>query len=118
SREADLIAVVPASADMIAKMAAGFAGDLASATLLGTDKPVLIAPAMNERMWEHKATKRNLAQLVKDGIQLIDPDAGSLACGEVGQGRLAEVDTIVEAIVSRLGGEGRLKGFSAVVTSG
>jgi phosphopantothenoylcysteine decarboxylase/phosphopantothenate--cysteine ligase len=118
SREADLIAVVPASADIIAKMAGGFAGDLAAATLLATDKPVLIAPAMNERMWEHPATKRNLAQLVKDGVQVIDPDSGSLACGEIGQGRLANVDTIVEAIAARLGGEGKLTGFSALVTSG
>jgi phosphopantothenoylcysteine decarboxylase/phosphopantothenate--cysteine ligase len=119
SREASLIAVIPASADIIAKMAAGIADDLATATLLAADKPVLVAPAMNERMWQHKATKRNLAQLVKDGVQVIDPDAGSLACGEVGQGRLADVDTLVAAILGKLdGGEGKLKGFSALVTSG
>jgi phosphopantothenoylcysteine decarboxylase/phosphopantothenate--cysteine ligase len=119
TREASLMAVVPASADLIAKMAAGIADDLATATLLASDKPVLVAPAMNERMWQHKATKRNLAQLVKDGVQVIDPDAGSLACGEVGQGRLAEVDTIVAAILGKLsGGEGKLKGLSALVTSG
>jgi phosphopantothenoylcysteine decarboxylase/phosphopantothenate--cysteine ligase len=118
SREADLIAVVPASADIIAKMAAGIADDLATATLLASDKPVLIAPAMNERMWEHPATKRNLAQLAGDGVHIIAPDAGALACGEVGQGRLAEVDTIVESIAGRLGGNGKLKGLSALVTSG
>jgi len=118
SREASLIAVVPASADIIAKMAAGNADDLATATLLASDKPVLIAPAMNERMWEHPATKRNLAQLKKDGIGIIEPDSGALACGEIGQGRLAEVDTIVEAIVAKLGGNGKLAGLSALVTSG
>jgi phosphopantothenoylcysteine decarboxylase/phosphopantothenate--cysteine ligase len=118
SRAASLIAVVPASADIIAKMAAGNADDLATATLLASDKPIVIAPAMNERMWEHPATKRNIAQLKKDGIQFIAPDAGALACGEIGQGRLAGVDTIVSSIMERLGGEGRLKGLSALVTSG
>ena len=120
SREADLIAVVPASADILAKMVAGLTDDLATATLLASDKPVLIAPAMNAKMWEHPATKRNLAQLIKDGVQLIEPDAGSLACGEIGQGRLAEVDTIVNAIVAKLEGtaQGPLKGLRALVTSG
>jgi phosphopantothenoylcysteine decarboxylase/phosphopantothenate--cysteine ligase len=104
SREADLIAVVPASADILAKMAAGNADDL--------------APAMNERMWEHPATKRNLAQLIEDGVELIAPDAGALACGEVGQGRLAEVETIAAAIAARLKGGGKFSGLSALVTSG
>ncbi len=118
SREHDLIAVVPASADMIAKMAVGMADDLATATLLATDKPVIIAPAMNSRMWEHKATQRNIAQLCKDNIRIIEPEAGDLACGEVGSGRLADVETIVDRIVHALVGDQPLRGFSALVTSG
>ncbi len=118
SRENDVIAVIPASADMIAKMVAGRADDLASTTLLATDKPVLIAPAMNSKMWEHPATRRNLAQLRKDGIHIIEPDAGALACGEIGQGRLAEVDTIVAAIIHQLEGDKPLAGLTALVTSG
>lgn len=118
SREASLIAVIPASADIIAKMASGNADDLATATLLAANKPILIAPAMNERMWEHSATKRNLAQLQKDGVEIIAPDAGALACGEIGQGRLAEVDTLVNAITARLGVTQKLKHLSAIVTSG
>jgi len=118
SRENDLVAVVPASADIIAKMVGGRADDLATTTLLATDKPVMVAPAMNTRMWEHPATKRNLAQLRIDGIAIIEPDAGALACGETGQGRLAEVETIVAAILTQLEGHQLLKGLSALVTSG
>jgi phosphopantothenoylcysteine decarboxylase/phosphopantothenate--cysteine ligase len=118
SRENDLIAVLPASADIIAKMASGLTDDLATATLLATDKPVIIAPAMNSKMWEHPATKRNIAQLRKDGISIIEPDSGSLACGEVGAGRLAEVDTIVSTLLARLEGNKPLSGFSVLVTSG
>jgi phosphopantothenoylcysteine decarboxylase/phosphopantothenate--cysteine ligase len=118
SRENNLIAVIPASADIIAKMATGRTDDLATATLLATDKPVIIAPAMNSKMWEHKATKRNVAQLCKDGIDIIEPENGDLACGEVGSGRLAEVETIVEQLLRKLLGERPLKGISAIVTSG
>jgi phosphopantothenoylcysteine decarboxylase/phosphopantothenate--cysteine ligase len=118
SRENDLVAVIPASADMIAKMVAGRADDLGSTTLLATDKPVLVAPAMNARMWEHPATQRNIAQLTQDGVHIIAPDSGSLACGEIGSGRLAEIDHIVADIMTRLEGEKPLKGLSALVTSG
>lgn len=118
SRENDLVAVIPASADIIAKMANGEADDLATATLLATDKPVIIAPAMNTRMWEHPATKRNIAQLIKDGVEIIAPDSGSLACGEIGGGRLAEVDTVVESLLQKLEGNRPLAGLSALVTSG
>jgi phosphopantothenoylcysteine decarboxylase/phosphopantothenate--cysteine ligase len=105
SREADLIVVAPATADLLAKMAHGLAGDLATAVLLATDKRVLAAPAMNVRMWEHAATKRNVARLSADGIQFIGPNAGEMACGEYGPGRMAEPAEIVDAI-TRLIGEG------------
>ena len=118
SRENDVIAVIPASADIIAKMAIGLTDDLATATLLATDKPVIIAPAMNSKMWEHPATKRNIATLRKDSIAIVAPVSGDLACGEVGEGRLAEVETIVAAILQKLEGKKPLKGFSALVTSG
>lgn len=118
SRENDLVAVIPASADIIAKMAAGITDDLATATLLATDKPVTIAPAMNTKMWEHKATRRNIAQLRRDGIDIIEPESGDLACGEIGSGRLAEVETIVEHLLQRLHGGRPLTGFSTLVTSG
>jgi len=131
SREADLIVVAPASADLIAKMANGYADDLASATLLASDKPVLVAPAMNTQMWQHPATKRNIAQLKADGHKLIEPGAGTLACGEVGAGRMAEVEVIVETIICHpalvagspsIGGGSRNKcgmtGITALVTSG
>jgi len=98
SRAADLIVVVPATADLMAKMAAGLAGDLASTVLLATDTPVLLAPAMNVRMWTHPATKRNAAQLVRDGIAFVGPEEGAMACGEVGPGRMAEPVEIIAAI--------------------
>jgi phosphopantothenoylcysteine decarboxylase/phosphopantothenate--cysteine ligase len=98
SREADLIVVVPATADLIAKMAAGIADDLATTLLLATDKPVVVAPAMNVRMWQHPATQRNVAQLKADGVTVIDPDEGEMACGEFGPGRLPEPSAIVERL--------------------
>jgi phosphopantothenoylcysteine decarboxylase/phosphopantothenate--cysteine ligase len=121
SREADFLVVAPASADMIAKMAAGLANDLASTILLATDKPVLIAPAMNTRMWEHPATQRNLATLLSDGLTAIGPGQGDLACGEVGAGRMSEPLEIVAAIESTLLGSAEaapLRGRRAIVTSG
>ncbi|OQW48150.1 MAG: bifunctional phosphopantothenoylcysteine decarboxylase/phosphopantothenate synthase [Proteobacteria bacterium SG_bin6] len=102
SREADLVAVVPASADLLAKMAAGIANDLATTLLLATDKPVLAAPAMNVRMWHHPATQRNLKQLRADGVTLLEPDEGPMACGEFGPGRLPEPEAIHAAILAML----------------
>ncbi|MEM8800673.1 MAG: bifunctional phosphopantothenoylcysteine decarboxylase/phosphopantothenate--cysteine ligase CoaBC [Pseudomonadota bacterium] len=104
SREADLVLVCPATADLIAKMAAGLANDLATTALLATNKPVMIAPSMNTRMWDHPATQRNLKQIVADGVEVIHPAAGALACGEVGTGRLAEVPDIVKAVREKLKG--------------
>lgn len=98
SRNADLVVVAPATADMMAKMANGLADDLASTLLLATDKQVLIAPAMNVRMWSHPATQRNLATLRQDGILMVGPDDGDMACGEYGTGRMAEPEAILEAI--------------------
>ncbi|MGZ8416130.1 MAG: bifunctional phosphopantothenoylcysteine decarboxylase/phosphopantothenate--cysteine ligase CoaBC, partial [Methyloceanibacter sp.] len=103
SREADLIVVAPATADLLAKMAHGLADDLATAVLLATDKQVLAAPAMNVRMWEHPATRRNLATLKADGIEFVGPDEGEMACGEYGPGRMAESQAILETIESLLG---------------
>lgn len=102
SRSADLVVVAPATADLMAKAANGLANDLASTTLLATDKPVLMAPAMNVRMWEHKATQRNLTTLKSDGVHLVGPDEGDMACGEFGPGRLAEPDAIADAVESLL----------------
>jgi phosphopantothenoylcysteine decarboxylase/phosphopantothenate--cysteine ligase len=102
SRSADLVVVAPATADLMAKAAAGLADDLASTTLLATDKPVLMAPAMNVRMWEHAATQRNLATLRADGVSIVGPDEGAMACGEFGPGRLAEPQAIFDAIVAAL----------------
>jgi phosphopantothenoylcysteine decarboxylase / phosphopantothenate---cysteine ligase len=98
SRSADLVVVVPATADLIAKMAGGLANDLASTTLLATDKQVLIAPAMNVRMWLHEATQRNIATLKNDGIHIVGPNDGDMACGEFGPGRMAEPLEILAAI--------------------
>lgn len=117
SRAADLVVVAPATADLMAKMAHGHANDLASTLLMATDKRVLIAPAMNVKMWEHPATQRNLATLRGDGILTVGPDAGPMACGEFGPGRMAEVPQIVEAVEAALGG-GPLAGKRAIVTSG
>ncbi len=119
SREADVVVVVPASADIIAKMANGLADDLASATLLANNKPLLIVPAMNSMMWNNKATQRNIAQLKADDAQIIEPASGMLACGEVGQGRMAEIDVIVEKIFSVLGTRQLLLSCkTAIVTAG
>ena len=105
SREADLIVVAPATADLLAKMAHGLADDLATAVLLAADKRVLAAPAMNVRMWEHPATRRNLATLRADGIEFVGPDEGEMACGEFGSGRMAEPQAILDTIESLLGDE-------------
>ena len=117
SRAADLVVVAPATADLMGKMAAGLANDLASTLLMATDKRVLIAPAMNVRMWEHPATQRNLATLAGDGILAVGPTEGTMACGEFGPGRMAEVPEIVAAIGAALGG-GPLAGRRVLVTSG
>jgi phosphopantothenoylcysteine decarboxylase/phosphopantothenate--cysteine ligase len=90
SRSADFVLVCPATADLLAKMAAGIADDLATTLLLATDKPVVVAPAMNVRMWLHPATQRNVALLRQDGVRVLDPDEGEMACGEFGPGRLPE----------------------------
>jgi phosphopantothenoylcysteine synthetase/decarboxylase len=96
SRAADFLFVCPATADLLAKMAAGIADDLATTLLLATDKPVVVAPAMNVRMWQHPATARNVEQLKADGVRVIEPDEGEMACGEYGPGRLPEPPAIVE----------------------
>jgi phosphopantothenoylcysteine decarboxylase/phosphopantothenate--cysteine ligase len=119
SREADLVVVCPATADLLAKMAAGIADDLATTLLLATDKAVLAAPAMNVRMWQHAATRRNVARLRGDGVVVVEPDEGEMACGEYGPGRLPEPEAIVEAIAARLaGGAPRLAGKHVIVTAG
>ncbi|MEG8046761.1 bifunctional phosphopantothenoylcysteine decarboxylase/phosphopantothenate--cysteine ligase CoaBC [Sphingomonas aerolata] len=119
SRQADLIVVAPATADLIARMAGGLANDLATTLLLATDKPVLAAPAMNVRMWLHPATRRNVAQLRADGITVMAPDEGPMACGEFGPGRLPEPDRIVDAIDAALEAEPqRLAGRHILVTAG
>ncbi|HEX9857243.1 MAG TPA: bifunctional phosphopantothenoylcysteine decarboxylase/phosphopantothenate--cysteine ligase CoaBC [Paracoccaceae bacterium] len=117
SRVADLIVVAPATADLMAKMAGGRADDLASTLLLATDTRVLLAPAMNVRMWEHPATRRNLAQLAADGILTVGPNEGEMACGEYGPGRMAEPLEIVAAVEAALL-DGPLKGRHVLVTSG
>lgn len=104
SRQADLVVVSPASAGILACMAQGFANDLASTLLLATDKNVLVAPAMNVHMWEHKAVQRNVEQLKADGILFADPEEGKMACGETGYGRLIEGNALVEAIEKALHG--------------
>jgi len=119
SRSADLVVVCPATADLMAKAAAGLANDLASTTLLATDKPVLMVPAMNVRMWEHAATQRNIARLRADGVRVVDPDVGPMACGEFGPGRLPEVLAIVREIEATLAPRSkRLAGLHALVTAG
>ncbi len=118
SREADLVVVAPASADILAKMAQGLADDLASTALLATDKPVMVAPAMNVRMWEHAATRANLTALLERGVRIVGPDEGDMACGEFGPGRLAEPDEIVAAITAYFNDHSPLAGRRALVTSG
>jgi phosphopantothenoylcysteine decarboxylase/phosphopantothenate--cysteine ligase len=118
SREADLLVVAPATAGLMARMAAGMADDLAATTLLASDKPVLIAPAMNALMWAHPATQANLATLAARGVRRVGPNAGDLACGEVGSGRMAEPMEIVAAIERCLADDRRLAGRRALVTSG
>ena len=118
SRNADLVLVAPATADLMAKMAQGFANDLASTALLATDKPVMIAPAMNVRMWLHDATQRNLETLKNDSITIINPNEGDMACGETGPGRMAEPVEIVEAVAEALMPKGSLKGLKALITAG
>ena len=127
SREADLVVVCPATADLIAKMAIGIADSLATTLLLATDKPVLIAPAMNVRMWEHAATARNVEKLRGDGIRILQPDEGPMACGEFGAGRLPEPERIFEEISKslyviadkeKLSPKGKLSGRHILVTAG
>jgi len=120
SRSADLVVVAPATADLMAKAAHGLAGDLASTTLLATDKPVLMAPAMNVRMWRHAATQRNLAALRADGVTIVGPDEGAMACGEFGPGRLAEPQAIFDAILAALdtGTAKPLAGKRILITAG
>ena len=124
SRSADLVVVAPATADLMAKAANGLAGDLAATALLATDKPVLMAPAMNVRMWLHPATQRNRAQLAADGVRFVGPDEGAMACGEFGPGRLAEPEAIFAAALATLeggvapSGRGPLAGRHVLMTAG
>lgn len=120
SRSADLVVVAPATADLMAKAAQGLASDLATTALLATDKLVLMAPAMNVRMWTHPATRRNLATLTADGVRFVGPDEGAMACGEFGFGRMAEPQAIFEAVMVMLDGPGHrpLAGRRAIVTAG
>ena len=119
SREADLVIIAPATADLMAKMAGGLANDLASTVLLATDKSVMVAPAMNAQMWDHPSTRRNVETLKRDGIHFVEPGEGMLACGEVGAGRLAEVPDIVSAVEGFFSGEVRpLSNRHVVVTAG
>ncbi|CAE7405756.1 cysK1 [Symbiodinium microadriaticum] len=127
SRSADLIVVAPATAHLMARMAHGLADDLATTALLATDTPVLVAPAMNVRMWDHPATQRNIATLKADGIHFVGPDDGAMACGEFGPGRMAEPNTILQAIADHMAGQptvtagsgdGPLAGRRVLVTSG
>ena len=117
SRTSDLVVVAPATANLIARMANGNATDLASTILLATDKDVLIAPAMNVRMWSHPSTSRNLETLAHDGVRTVGPNEGDMACGEFGPGRMAEPDQIISAIEAALTA-GPLSGMHVVVTSG
>ena len=120
SRSADLVVVAPATADLMAKLANGLANDLASTALLATDKPVLMAPSMNVRMWNHPATQRNLKTLKNDGVIFVGPNDGEMACGEFGPGRMAEPEEILAAIETVLAkhAAGPLVGFRALVTAG
>jgi len=119
SRAADLLVVAPATADLMGKMAHGLADDLASTALLATDKRILIAPAMNVRMWRHPATQRNIETLTRDGVTLIGPNDGEMACGEFGPGRMAEPGEILEAVIGMLTPKAQpLAGRKVVITAG
>ncbi|NBC20623.1 MAG: bifunctional phosphopantothenoylcysteine decarboxylase/phosphopantothenate--cysteine ligase CoaBC [Alphaproteobacteria bacterium] len=118
SRSSDLVVVCPATADLMARAAQGLAGDLATTALLATDTPVLMVPAMNVRMWDHAATRRNVERLRADGVTVMEPDEGAMACGEFGPGRLPEIDRIAEAITTQLARSQRLSGRHAIVTAG
>ena len=118
SREADLIVVAPATANFLAKMKSGICDDLASTVLLATDKPVLVAPSMNVRMWEHPATMENMLVLKSQGINVVGPNQGPMACSETGWGRMAEPMEIINAINSLINFEGPLAGKKALVTAG
>ena len=118
SRSADILVVAPATANLMAKLANGHANDLASTALLATDKRVLMAPAMNVRMWNHPATQRNLRTLRNDGVIFVGPNDGEMACGEFGPGRMAEPLEIVAAIEASLAAPGPLSGMKALVTAG
>ncbi len=118
SREADAVLVAPASADIIAKLANGMANDLATTALLATDKPVIVAPAMNHRMWEHASTQRNIATLRAQGIHIVEPESGDMACGETGKGRFADTPTLLAALNGIEPPSLPLAGKKALVTSG
>ena len=118
SRSADLLVVAPATADLLARMAAGLANDLAATVLLATDKPVLVAPAMNVRMWQHAATQANMALLQARGVHVVGPDQGAMACHEYGPGRMSEPASILMAILALLEAPKPLTGKHAIVTSG
>ena len=118
TRVVDLVVVAPATADLMAKAANGLASDLASTSLLATDKPVLMVPAMNVRMWNHPATQRNVATLKRDGVHFIGPNEGEMACGEYGPGRMAEPAEILAAIETLLADDKPLTGVKALVTAG
>jgi phosphopantothenoylcysteine decarboxylase/phosphopantothenate--cysteine ligase len=118
SRSADLLVVVPATADLLARMAGGMANDLAATVLLATDKPVLVAPAMNVRMWQHAATQANMAVLQSRGVHVVGPDDGAMACHEFGPGRMSEPSAILAAISALLSQKQPLAGRHAIVTSG
>ncbi len=118
ARAADLVLVCPATADLLARMAAGLADDLASTVLLATDRPVVAAPAMNVRMWEHPATRANVATLRARGVTVLEPEEGPMACGEHGPGRLPEVPALLEALAAALAAPRRMAGLHAIVTAG
>ncbi len=119
AREADMIVVAPATADLLSRMAHGLANDLATTVLLAADTPILCAPAMNVRMWAHAATQRNLARLAEDGIRFVGPEEGAMACGEYGMGRMAQPEAIVEAIEGVFApGDRPLEGRHVLVTAG
>ncbi len=118
SRDADLVLVAPGTADLMAKMNAGIADSLATTLLLATDKPVLVAPAMNVRMWQHAATVRNVAQLRADGVTILEPDVGTMACGEFGPGRLPAPEAIFAAVAGKLSTNSGLAGRHVLITAG